>query len=625
MPVTAPHHRPARTAIAALFATTALAAGPVAAADDGDVIELDEIVITPNRTATPADRSGAAVSVRDEAEIAADDRPFVLQQLTSMPGVTTSQAGPAGATSGFAIRGAPQQYVRVYVDGIEISDPTGPQVASSLTGLGTDGIGRMEVLRGSQSALYGGQAVAGVVDISTAGPTKDGLETRYTLEGGSFDTFRGELGLAGRDERGEFALNLTHYRTDGFSAVEADDGNPERDGYETTRLALTGRYATSDTVTIFASAFQQHEKADYDMSFPAYADADYWSESDQWGARAGLDIAPPASLLTHHLAISYYDVEREFHDDYPYKTDGNRVRAEYLGTYDAGAAVGLQYGLDWSQETSTPSDGAREDSSITGIFAQADWAPTNALTVNAALRNDSHSEFGSYTTGRLTAAYLLPSATVLRASLGTGFRPPSLYELYDPFAGDSNLDPETSRSADIGIEQAFADGRGQATATLFWLEIDDLIEYDYDLWRYVQSDGTAKSSGVELSASWALAPSLSLSGAYTYTDATDADGAHRDRIPRHALSLSLDGTAMERISYGLEARYSGDYTDSTGPAETANFHNDFLIVNARAGYAISDAAELYVRVENLLDAEYQTVRGYGTSDQAVFLGVRGIF
>ena len=82
---------------------------------------------------------------------------------------------------------------------------------------------------------------------------------------------------------------------------------------------------------------------------------------------------------------------------------------------------------------------------------------------------------------------------------------------------------------------------------------------------------------------------------------------------------------MERISYGLEARYSGDYTDSTGPAETANFHNDFLIVNARAGYAISDAAELYVRVENLLDAEYQTVRGYGTSDQAVFLGVRGIF
>lgn len=264
----------------------------------------------------------------------------------------------------------------------------------------------------------------------------------------------------------------------------------------------------------------------------------------------------------------------------------------------------------------------KEDSAITGIFGQADWSPIYALTVNAALRLDEHSEFGSYTSGRLTGAYELPTQTVLRASLGSGFRPPSNYELFSIY-GNPDLDPETSLSADLGVEQAFAGGRGNVSATLFWLEIEDLIEYDFATSAYAQSDGTSESKGVELAAAWEITEAVSLLGSYTYTDAEDADGEDRDRIPRHDFSVSLAG-AVNRISYGVEARFVADYTDG-GTADTENFDEDFTVVNARVAYALTDQAEVYLRAENLFDAEYQTARGYGTSDQAFFAGIRGTF
>ncbi|WP_424930980.1 TonB-dependent receptor plug domain-containing protein [Amaricoccus macauensis] len=607
---------PALSVLAALHATTALSQ-PLS----DDAIELDELVISANRVATPQDKTGASVSVLSESEIRADDRPFVLQQLTTLPGVTFSQNGAPGSSSGFAIRGASEQYVRVYVDGIEISDPTGTQVSPSLSGLLTGDISRVEVLRGSQSALYGGQAVGGVIDITSSRATEDGFQTRYTLEGGSYNTFRGNLGFAGRDERGEFSLDISNYTTDGFSSADEDDGNSEDDGFETTRISGTGRINTSEAVALFGSAFWQTQSGDYDRGFPI-SDADFDYDSEQWGARFGADIAPFGSRLAHQLAMSYFDVEREYNDDFPYSTEGNRIKAEYLGNLDWSDILGFQFGADWSKETTDPSNADKEDSAITGIFGQADWSPIYALTVNAALRLDEHSEFGSYTSGRLTGAYELPTETVLRASLGSGFRPPSNYELFSLY-GNPDLDPETSLSADLGVEQAFAGGRGNVSATLFWLEIEDLIEYDFATSAYAQSDGTSESKGVELAAAWEITEALSLLGSYTYTDAEDADGEDRDRIPRHDFSVSLAG-AVNRISYGLEARYVADYTDG-GTADTENFDEDFTVVNARVAYALTDQAEVYLRAENLFDAEYQTARGYGTSDQAFFAGIRGTF
>jgi len=612
----------------AAFAFPAVAVAQEAIPTGVEETVLPDIIVSANRTPTPAESTGSAVSVITEQDIVDDGRPFVLDILATKPGVSVSQAGPAGTTSGFAIRGAPQQYVRVTVDGIEISDPTSTQVQASLSGFLLDDVSRIEILKGSQSALYGGQAVAGVVDITSPRATEDGLQSTYLLEGGTYGTARAAYSLAGRNDRGEFALTVAHLKTDGFSAADEADGNTEPDGYDGTRVSASGTFRATDTLSIFGSAFTQHESGDFDGDDPvtfALTDRDNTYDATTWGARAGIDLTTGG--LESRAAISWYDIDRATdEEDLGRSTfQGDRLKLEYLGDYTLSDALLLQFGADWSRETAkttSPYGDARGDADDFGVFGQAIWQPTAALTLTAALRDDNHSEFGNYPTGRLSAAWSAAPATTIRASVGTGFRAPSLYELFSPDFGNPDLDPETSVSADLGIEQGFAGGRGQASATLFLLDIDDLI--DFVDTRYEQAPGTSKSRGIELAGSYDVTDAVSLTGTYTYTDARYANGNRRVRVPLHDLNLGVQATPTARLTAGVEVEYAAGLPDEPFAASVA-WRSDYTLVNARLAYAVTEAAQLYLRAENLFDEEYQTVEGYATSGSAVYFGVRGTF
>lgn len=612
--------------IAALAFPLAAAAQTADPGADGDLI-LPDIVVSANRAPTPAEATGSSVTVVTREDIVADGRPFALDILSTQPGVSVSQAGPAGSTSGFAIRGAPQQYVRVSVDGIEISDPSSTQVQASLSGFLLDGVGRIEVLKGSQSALYGGQAVAGVIDISSPRATEDGLQSTYLLEGGTYGTARAAYSLAGRNDRGDFALSVAHLRTDGFSAAEEADGNTEPDGYDGTRVSATGTFQATDTLSIFGSAFTQHESGDFDGYDPftfQLVDRDNTYDATTWGARAGFDLA--TGRLESRVAVSWYDIDRDTDEEDVGASNftGDRLKIEYLGGYTVSDALLLQFGADWTRETAettSPYGDTDGDSEVAGVFGQAIWQPLEALTLTAAVRNDDHSAFGSYPTGRLSAAWAAGPATTLRASVGTGFRAPSLYELYSPTYGNPDLDPEKSVSADVGVEQSFAGGRGQVSATLFLLDIDNLIDFTT---RYEQVPGTARSRGVELSGSYDLTDDLSVTGSYTYTDAKNASGGRRVRVPLHDLNLGLQATPIERLTAGVEVQYAAGLPDEPFGTSVA-WRSDYTVVNARVAYALTEAAQVYLRAENLFDEEYQTVEGFSTAGSAVYFGVRGTF
>ncbi len=608
-------------------------------------ILLDPVILSANRAASDPTRTGSSVSVLTGPELEADGRPFVLEQIRDLPGVTVQQNGPAGTLSGFAVRGAPQAYVRVEVDGIEISDMTATQVSPSLSGLLVDDIGRIEVLKGSQSALYGGQAVGGVISVTSPRATGPGIENRFILEGGSFSTFRGAYSLAGMTDKGEFALSLARFQTDGFSAAEEADGNREDDGYETTRLSATGRLYLSDQTDVFGAAFLQDEDGDYDETVDGRpVDAPSTFDATTWGLRGGIDFTTEAGLA-NTLALSYFDLDRTNDADNPafgtssYRTEGDRTRVEYLGAFSPAETIDLQFGADYAYETTRTdfrSPGFRqrppeESSWIAGGFVQSNWAIRDDLVLDAAARYDEHSEYGGYPTGRLTLAWLPAPDTTIRGALGTGFRAPSNFELFDPFSGNRDLEPETSVSADLGVARRFADGRGEASATVFWLEIDDLIEFDDTTFRYFQTDGAATSRGVELAALWSFNDAVALTGSYTYTDAELPGGIRRDRIPRHDLALAVTGTVAERISYDLNANFIWDLVDDSARSftgqvvDTDGWAEDYVVVNARLGYAVTDQAEVYVRAANLFDEQYQTARGYSTSDRAFYAGVAARF
>jgi vitamin B12 transporter len=615
------------TALASLVGTTAATA---------QTIILEDIVVSPDRAPVAAARTGASVSTLTEADLARDGQPFLLEDLAGMPGVAVARAGPPGTVSDVFVRGLPQRYVRVRVDGIEISDPSQPQVAPALSGLLVGDVGRAEVLRGSQSAVYGGQAVAGVIDITTPAPARDGLTQRVALEGGRYATFLGSYGVALRTDRADASVTLQRFQTEGFSVAEA---GTEPDGYDTTRVSASGGYFLTDDIRIFGSAFWQDEDGEIDGTPPpdfVLADTDETYEIRSRGARAGADFRLGAVEST--LAAAVFDIDRRFLDEdggLSFGGEGRRYTVEYLGRAEVDPRLALQVGADWNREEATfLPDGLSADASIAGVFGQATWTPVDPLTIGLALRQDEHFAFGGYTTGRITAAWALDGDTILRASAGTGFRPPSLNELFGPFGGNPDLAPETSLSYDIGIEQGFAGGRARASATLFRVEIDDLITFTQtepacfgfpippDATCYEQvTEGTSRSQGVELAARFAATERLTLAASYTYTESETAAGDRVPRVPRHDAALAADAILTDRITLGMTVRRVSDVVDGFDLEPL----DDYTLVNARLAYRVTEEAEVYLRAENLLDEDYQTVRGYGTADRSVFLGIASRF
>ncbi|MFO1105322.1 MAG: TonB-dependent receptor [Amaricoccus sp.] len=604
-------------------------------------IELPTITVSANREETPLDRTGSDVSVLTGDQIAATGDSFILDSLQRLPGVSANQSGPVGTVSGFALRGFDQNYVRVMVDGIDISDPTGTQVSASLSAFPTGGVGRVEVLKGSQSAIWGGQAVGGVINITSAQPQGPGLSQTLNIEGGSYDTLNGSYSVGYVADRWEGSVTAIGYQSDGFSAADEKDGNTEKDGSVMSRVSASGTFHATDTVDLFGTLFHQYERADFDdFGGPGGDNPDDFARVKQTGGLAGISFQTGA--VENRLAVSRLDTERESYSfGQLYSVSGTRDRIEYLGSATVSPQLGLQVGADWTREETTfpvfPTGERSDASEITGIFGQATWTPVDALILTAALRNDNSSAFGSYPTGRLTAAWLVTPDTTLRGSVGTGFRAPSNYELYDPFSGNPDLEPETSVSYDIGITQSFAEGRGQASATLFQLEVDNLIEYVGEFLppdffcsgpcRYEQVDGTSTSKGLELAASWAFNDDWSLQGAYTYTDARNPDGSRRDRIPMHDLSLTLLGNFAERWSLAVTGQYAGGVVDNSTSLQPGQFDGigDYTLLGGRIGYQVTEQAQLYLRVENLFDTEYQTARGFGTSGRALYAGLAATF
>ncbi|MBU1175274.1 MAG: TonB-dependent receptor, partial [Alphaproteobacteria bacterium] len=216
--------------------------------------------------------------------------------------------------------------------------------------------------------------------------------------------------------------------------------------------------------------------------------------------------------------------------------------------------------------------------------------------------------------------FVEPTGTKFRASYGTAFRAPSLFELFDPTFGNAALTPETSKGWDAGIDQTFAGGRASFSATYFSLDIENLIQFVFPA-GFSTVQGTTERHGFELSGRAQMTDWLAGSVSYTRTDTEDADGNRLIRVPRHVYTIGLDIKPSDRLTINTTASIVRDTLDVSS-AFTPDFQlDDYVLVNAKATYAVSDSLSLYVRGENLLNEEYQTLRGFGTSDLAVYAGL----
>lgn len=583
--------------------------------------ELPQIVVTPNRAPTDATKTGSRVETVSREEIEEKAQPLVIDYLGRLPGISISTPGGPGGEGSLSVRGAPRRYVKTLYNGIDISDPTSPQVQTSYQYLLSSGVDTIEVLKGSQSTLYGSDAIAGVIGISTLGDIEPGVTHLLHGEGGSFGTARGSYGLRAANQDAKAAINIAGFRTDGISAAAA---GTERDGYENVTFDAAGEYRVNDVVSVFGSLLYIDAEAEFDDSFPIQDNLTAVNLSRQFGGRAGINVDLLDGRFRNQFSVQAFDIDREiagtfFDGNY----DGTRRKLDYLGGYDVNDWLTLQFGADYErQDITVPGATAgtvtEADFSLGGAWFQTVLTPTEPLVLTAAVRQDEHSAFGGNTTWRATGSYqFFETGTRLHSSVGTGFRAPSLNELFGPFGPNPNLQPETSFSFDVGVEQRFLDDRLIGDVTFFHLDIDNLIAFTN---RYNNVPGRSRQQGVEASILYDVNEWLALGAAYTYTSTRDANGNRNIRVPRHEIALSAAYRPAEKWTISADAKIVADTVDS-GRFEL----DDYVLVNAKVAYQATESTEFYVRAENLLDQDYQTVRGYNTPGFAAFAGFKSRF
>jgi vitamin B12 transporter len=493
-----------------------IAAAPLAAQD----FVLDDIVISASLTEILAGRTGVTVDVLDFEALAPVIGTDLNAALDAMPGVSVASNGGFGTVGYVRLRGLSQNYTAVRLDGIDIADPSGPQVAFNFGGFARQGIGRAEVLRGAQSALYGSEAVGGVVSLQGFRVNRDGVSGRAEIEAGSFGTVSASLGAGIRGARGELSFGLTRLVTSGISAAAS---GTEKDSHRQTFATFYGAWNATETLTLGLNGFWRDGTTEYDgdTDFDGLPDdtADFTDDAMR-GLRAFAELETGA--LRHEFSLARFETRRRTPLGFSTYFDGERTETGYLLTWDGGETLGASFGLDWTEE-----------SFATG--GELRWTPREDLDLSLALRRDEPEDFPGKTTGRLALTWRLDEATILRASAGTGFRAPSLYEQFSEYGrrdpGEAPLSPEQSRSVEIGLERSFAEGT-DLRVTLFESRIEDKIAFDgtstvcaSPFGCYVQTDGVTRARGVEVSGNLALTDRIALSGNYTYTHAREVSAA----------------------------------------------------------------------------------------------------
>lgn len=606
----------------------AMALSP-ALAQAGDAYDLDEaydlgeITLFANQGETEVERSGSTVEIATKEQIQASSEVRVADFLDSLPGISVSTSGGFGTVTSLRLRGAPGQYLGVYVDGINVNDPSAPQTAFDFGSLMTSDVSRIEVLKGAQSALYGSEAIGGVINITSNRATEAGVVHFFDLEYGSHDTRRASYNFSALGARGELAFTLSHIKSDGFSAADENAGNTEADGYEARRLSFSGAYDLTDTVRVGMSGFYQDSTVQYDeFAFgigPVDGTPDETSDSTTRALRVFAKI--DGAMIRHNISASIFEIDRAIHGSNawgPFFFDhlGQRTTFAYNGSADLSDRLTLVLGTDYSDE-SYRSGATSADHRMHGIFGELQYAPNHQLDLVASLRNDHHSEFGGKTTGRMAVAYRPRQDLILRIAGGTGFRAPSLNELFGPFGSDPTLQPETAKTVDLGVEKRFAGG-AFSRVTLFRTEITDLITYVWPA-GYAQTPGTSRMQGAVLSGMVPFSDQVQLAGSLTYTEAHDQTGARLNRVPETELELRLSADITDRLRGMLSAQ------NVTGLLDSGTSIPDYTVVRLKMAYQLSDNTEVYARVENLFDREHQTIRGYGQSDRAFYVGLRARF
>jgi len=606
-------------------------AARAASADDNS----ETIVVTATRIPTPQAQVASSITVITAADIEAKDLQTLPDALQYVPGMNIVQTGgPGGQTSVF-MRGTNSNHVKVIVDGIDVSDPSNSDDSFDFGQFLTPDIERIEVLRGPQSGLYGSDAIGGVINIITKsgeGPA----QFTAGVEGGSFDTFN-QMGEVSGSEGGlHYAANLEHFYA-GATPVTPPEllapGEARNDdrydnitastklGYEFTDnfdLGLVARY--TDSILNFTGN-------NFNTGFP---DATQ-SENDviEYHARGTAHLTLFDGFFEQTLGLAYSSTSStDANPDGPTSYfSGDRVKIDWQGLLHFSTNEILIFGAENERDEIRLPVSANAE--IDSGYAELQSTFTENFFNTLSVRFDSNDSFGSKVTYRVAPAYWITSTgTKLKASIGTGFKAPTLSEMFENFpsfgfSGNPDLKPETSTGFDAGFEQSLLTDTVQLGATYYQIDIKDLIDPNTAFTKDVNV-GKAKTDGVEAFIAYRPFESVNLRADYTYTEAND-ETAHLEleRRPKNKLSVDAKWQATTALSFDADVLYVSAWTDTDREGFVQNQRwPGFTTADVAVNYDINDIFTVDGRISNLFDQDYQDPRGFLRPGRGFYAGIK---
>ena len=595
--------------------------------------EIQEVLVSASLIPITASSSANAITVIDSEHIKLRAALSVSDLLRDVPGLAVSSYGSLGSLTSIRARGSESNHLVVLIDGVEVNDPSQSDMFNWGTLSATD-IERIEIIRGPQSSMRGSDAIAGVVNIITT-EAKQAFSANLFSEYGSRATSKNGFTVGHKSEKFNVQLGASHLETDGIN-IKPSTGS-DIDGYRNTGVNLKAGYQYSEQLKFSLSSRQSNGMSEFDDDPESQ-----FSDFDRLHTRVKADYRSADGLWHHVVSLSDSEFENDnFKQDNAQTISANGSTAsskqnyQYIGSRfweakDQRVSLALENEKEDFKQLGGWATGADSDKLINrntdSVALEYRFDPAESVTLAVSARYDDNDFFGASKTQRLEAIYQQSDSLRLRGAWGTAVKNPTfteLYGIYGGFQNNPNLNPEQSKSWELGFDASLSNDLLQLGVTYFNAQLTDEIGSACDAsWTCtpVNNQDPSDREGVELSSSLSLSDSLLVNAAYTYTNSKDPSGVEEQLRAKHIGSVNVAWHVQSDTKVNLNIQHNGSQTDYGYPNPV--LLKSYTLVNLNANYSASDKMDVYLSLNNLFDEDYQQVSGYETLGFGANIGLR---
>jgi vitamin B12 transporter len=603
------------------------------------------VVVSPTGIVTPVEQIASSVTVITAKDIERDQRRTLPDALSTVPGLNVVQSGGPGGQTSIFMRGTNSNHTKVLIDGIDASDPSNPNRTFDIGQMLTSDIQQIEVLRGPQSGLYGADALGGVISIITKkgeGPPR----ATGSIEGGSFGTFNQTAALSGAQDRINYSFNVAHFRATDVPVTplellppgqKAIGNNYDNMTYSTKLGADVSENLTLNAVARYTDATLRFTGDTFDpvtfASFPSAAQSTQIVH--QLNTRGEAVWSVFDGRIKNYFGVNYtnnwnYNISPG--DAAAAITTGDRVQYDWHTVAQLAPYHTVIIGAEHQTETLQTSTVSAQNVNKAGyVELQSQFA--NRLFLVENIRQDDNDRFGEHPTYRLAPALIVPfTETKLKASYGTGFKAPTLNQLFVNFPAffffaNPNLKPEESTGYDAGFEQPVFNDRVRFGSTYFHNNIQNLIQSVSDPVTFsstLANIGHATTEGTESFVSARITDRVRVRADYTFTRAVDTDaGLELLRRPKEKWSTNVIWNPIDPLTLSATLLHTGSFVDASRDFSIPRLlAPGYTVLNLAAEYVVTDQLKVFGRVDNATNVHYQNPTGFLQPSLGVYGGIR---